>query len=112
MRILWHQADGSPTETASKQSLPPSKQMRDYASGCVSQLTAEQKEAIHDYTKGIPPYYRNINSVLMGTQSNYDLVNEERCEFTYNAERDKNAMRYHSVSWLQCQCIRRFGSGL
>lgn len=76
---------GSPTGTASKQSLPPSKQMRDYASGWVSQLTAEQKEAIHDYTKEIPPYYKNINGVLRGTQSNYDLGNEERCELIHTA---------------------------
>ena len=80
---------GSTTGTSSQQSsLPPPKQMRDYASGWVSQLTDEQKEAIHDYTKEVPPYYKNINGGLRGTHGHYDFGNEERCELIHAALKD------------------------
>ena len=65
--------------------VPPAKQMRDAASNWVANLTPEQKDAIHDYTKEIPPYYKNINGVLRGKQLQYDYGNEERCEHIHAA---------------------------
>lgn len=59
--------------------------MRTYANNWVSNLSDRQKDAIHDYTKEVPPYYKNINGVLRGHKSNYDAGNEERSELIHQA---------------------------
>lgn len=64
---------------------PPASQMRAYANNWVSNLSDRQKDAIHDYTKEVPPYYKNINGVLRGHKSNYDAGNEERSELIHQA---------------------------
>lgn len=64
---------------------PPASQMRTYANSWVSSLSDRQKDAIHDYTKEIPPYYKNINGVLRGQKSNFDAGNEERSELIHQA---------------------------
>lgn len=51
----------------------------------VSHLSQEEKEAIHDYTKELPPYYRNINRVLRGQECRYEDGNENRSELIHSA---------------------------
>lgn len=63
----------------------PTQQMRDAAGRWVLTLSDQQKEAIHDYTKELPPYYKNINGVLRGYQNTYDSGNQERSEQIHSA---------------------------
>lgn len=65
--------------------IPPSSQMRTYAGDWVATLSDKQKDAIHDYTKEVPPYYKNINGVLRGHMNNYDAGNEERSNLIHQA---------------------------
>lgn len=44
-----------------------------------------QKNAIHDYTKEMPSYYKNINGVLRGKQESFDEGNKERSELIHDA---------------------------
>lgn len=73
---------GSSTNTPA---IPPATQMRSYAKDWMNGLSAEQKDALHDYTKELPPYYRNINGVLRGRERSYDSGNEERSELIHQA---------------------------
>ena len=63
----------------------PASQMRTYAKNWVSNLSEKQKDAIYDYTKEEPPYYKNINGVLRGHMRYYDAGNEERSELIHQA---------------------------
>lgn len=68
-----------------KPTLPPASQMRAYANTWVADLSDSQKKAIHDYTREVPPYYKNINGVLRGLQNRYAAGNEERSELIHRA---------------------------
>ena len=65
--------------------LSPPSQMRAYAKEWAENLNDSQKGAIHDYTKEVPPYYKNINGVLRGHTNNFDSGNEERNELIHQA---------------------------
>jgi hypothetical protein len=64
---------------------PPASQIRTYARNWAENLSDSQRDAIYDYTKEVPPYYKNINGVLRGHKSNYDAGNEERSELIHQA---------------------------
>lgn len=76
---------GHAERISSSSTSSPASQMRTYANNWVSSLSDVQKDAIHDYTKEVPPYYKNINGVLRGHKSNYDAGNEERSELIHQA---------------------------
>ena len=73
------------SNTSSSNSGSAPHQMREYAQNWESTLTSQQKEAINDYTKELPPYYKNINGVLRGTTKCFDAGNEERSELIHQA---------------------------
>lgn len=73
------------SHAAGYSSLSPPSQMRAYAKEWTENLSDSQKGAIHDYTKEVPPYYKNINGVLRGHTNNFDFGNEERSELIHQA---------------------------
>lgn len=76
--------NGQFTGGASKR-IDPKALMRSVGKKWANELSKNEKDAIHDYTKEMPPYYKNINCVLRGLEKNFDFGNKERSDSIHSA---------------------------
>lgn len=61
------------------------KTIRSYADEWIGSLSRSEIAAINDYTGEMPPYYKNINSVLRKKATDFDQGNEERSKSIHSA---------------------------
>lgn len=61
------------------------RNVKQYSSNWVGSLSDSEKRAITDYTREVPPYYKNINGVLRGKENHFEYGNEERNELLHKA---------------------------
>ena len=54
------------------------KTVRKYSANWIDSLSEDEKKALSDYTREVPPYYKNINGVLRGKENHFENGNEEK----------------------------------
>ena len=76
--------------TQNKSGVNGIRDVREYSANWIDSLSEEEKRAINDYTREVPPYYKNINGVLRGKENHFEYGNEERNELLHKALSNAN----------------------
>lgn len=75
----------SSVSTQNKSGANEIKTVRKYSANWIDSLSENEKKALSDYTREVPPYYKNINGVLRGKENNFENGNEEKNELLHKA---------------------------